>query len=149
MYSDDRPCCSLVRWGMMVFAILVPAIGLGLLFSSGLGVNRSMANSDEAKSLRHVVMFKFKDGSSSAEVTQVVDAFRGLPSRIAEMAAFECGTNNSPEGLENGFTHCFLVTFKSEDDRKTYLTHSAHVEFVEILKPHLDKVQVIDFWASK
>jgi len=38
MYSDDRPCCSLGRWGMMVFGILVPAIGLGLLFSSGLGV---------------------------------------------------------------------------------------------------------------
>ncbi|MDZ4851275.1 MAG: Dabb family protein [Pirellulaceae bacterium] len=68
---------------------------------------------------------------------------------ISEIADFEYGANNSPEGLENGFTHCFLVTFKSEDDRKVYLTHAAHNQFVEVLKPQLDKVQVIDFWAGK
>ncbi len=149
MHSEDRPCCTLGRWGMMVLTIFIPAVGLGILLLWGLGANRSMANAEQAKMLRHVVMFKFKDGSSPAEVTQVVDAFRALPSKISEVTAFECGTNNSPEGLDNGFTHCFLVTFKSENDRKVYLDHPSHTQFVEVLKPHLDKVQVIDFWASK
>lgn len=99
--------------------------------------------------LRHVVLFKFKDTSSKEDVQKVVDAFRSLKTSIPQVAEFEFGTDNSPEGLANGFTHCFLITFKSEADRDVYLPHPKHKEFVEILKPHLDKVQVIDYWATK
>ncbi|MFN6127640.1 MAG: Dabb family protein, partial [Planctomycetota bacterium] len=34
-------------------------------------------------------------------------------------------------------------------DRKVYLPHPAHKAFVDVLKPHLDKVQVIDYWAQE
>ena len=47
-----------------------------------------------------------------------------------------------------GFTHCFLVTFRSEADRATYLPHAAHKAFGDVLHPHLEKVLVIDYWAS-
>jgi len=100
------------------------------------------------KMLRHIVMFKFKETSSKEDVLKVVQAFRSLKTSIPQVAAFEYGTDNSPEGLANGFTHCFLVTFKTEADRGVYLPHPKHKEFVEILKPHLDKVQVVDFWAE-
>ena len=103
----------------------------------------------EGKLLRHVVMFKFQDDASDADVQKVVDAFRGLPEKISQIHSFEYGTNNSPEGLADGFTHCFLVTFKSEEDRAVYLPHEAHKAFVEVLKPHLDKVMVIDYWAKQ
>ena len=106
-------------------------------------------NDDTQKLLRHVVMFKFKDDASDADVQKVVDAFRALPTKIPQIHAFEFGTDNSPEGLADGFTHCFLVTFKSEADRDVYLPHDAHKAFVEVLKPHLDKVMVIDYWAKK
>jgi hypothetical protein len=117
-----------------------------------------IASSDEAESnnqgdkktmLRHVVNFKFKETSSASDVQKVVDGFRGLKAKIPEIASFEFGTNNSPEGLNDGFTHCFLVTFKSEKDRDTYLPHPAHKAFVDVLKPHLDKVMVIDYWAGE
>lgn len=99
--------------------------------------------------LRHVVMFKFKDGTAAADIQKVVDAFRALKGKIPEIIAFEYGTDNSPEGLANGFTHCFLITFKDEAGREVYLPHPAHKAFVDILKPHLDKVQVIDYWAQE
>jgi len=99
--------------------------------------------------LRHVVMFKFKEATSKEDIQKVVDAFRGLKTSIPEIAAFEFGTDNSPEGLANGFTHCFLISFKSERDREVYLPHPKHKAFVEVLKPHLDKVQVIDYWATE
>ncbi len=99
--------------------------------------------------LRHIVMFKFKESSDKADVQKVVDAFRALKVSIPQIASFEFGTNNSPEGLDNGFTHCFLVTFKTEADREVYLPHPKHKEFVEILKPHLEKVQVFDYLASE
>lgn len=105
-------------------------------------------NAQQGKMLRHVVIFKFKETSSASDVKKVEDAFRALPGRIKEINAFEWGTNNSPENLAQGFTHCFFVSFKSEKDRETYLPHPAHKEFVEILKPHLDKVMVIDYWAK-
>lgn len=101
------------------------------------------------KMLRHVVLFKFKDASSPDDVKKVEAAFRALPSKIREIKAFEWGTNNSPEGLAQGFTHCFFVTFSSEQDRAAYLPHPAHQAFVDVLKPHMDKVLVIDYWADK
>ena len=100
------------------------------------------------KSLRHVVLFKFKDSSSGADVKKVEEAFAGLSKKISLIKQFEWGTNNSPENLNQGLTHCFFVTFKTEKDRDAYLVHPDHQAFVEILKPHLDKVTVIDYWAN-
>ena len=109
----------------------------------------SKPQTDKKPMLRHVVIFKFKEASPAVEVQKVVDGFRALGSKIPEIASFEYGTNNSPEGLNDGFTHCFLVTFKNEKDRDAYLPHPAHKAFVELLKPHLDKAMVIDYWAAE
>jgi hypothetical protein len=127
---------------------LLAAVGVALC-TIAMSVSLLTAQEKESRMLRHVVLFKFKDTSSKEEVEKVVDAFRSLKTSIPQVADFEFGTDNSPEGLANGFTHCFLITFKSEADRDVYLPHPKHKEFVDILKPHLDKVQVIDYWASK
>lgn len=127
-------------------------MGLGLLLIGGIWLTtaRQPAAADkDDKVLRHVVMFQFKEASSEQDVEKVVTAFRQLPQQIPEIADFEYGTNNSPEGLADGFTHCFLVTFASEKDREAYLPHKAHLAFVDVLKPHLEKVMVIDYWATK
>jgi hypothetical protein len=113
------------------------------------GLQAQNKNKMEGKVLRHVVLLKFKDASSSADIKTVETAFRNLPSKIKAISGFEWGTNNSPENLAQGFTHCFLVSFKSEKDRETYLPHPDHKAFVDVLTPHLDKVLVIDYWASK
>lgn len=99
--------------------------------------------------LRHVVLFKFKDSSSIADIKKVEDAFRALPSKIKQIKSFEWGINNSPEELNQGFTHCFTLGFVSEKDRAIYLPHPAHVAFGATLQPILDKVLVIDYWANK
>ena len=101
------------------------------------------------KMLRHVVLLKFKDASSATDIKKVEDAFRALPSKISTIKSFEWGKNNSPENLNQGFTHCFFVGFPSEKDREIYLPHPEHKAFVAVLSPHLDKVLVIDYWAEK
>ncbi|PKQ46224.1 Dabb family protein [Confluentibacter flavum] len=104
-------------------------------------------NTEEmTKKLRHVVLFKFKESSTPANIKGVETAFGKLPSEIKEIKDYEWGLNNSPEGLSKGFTHCFLVTFDSEEDRAIYLPHPAHKAFVDILSPHLEDVLVIDYW---
>jgi len=108
-----------------------------------------MATAAPDSLLRHVVMFSFKEDSYPDGVMEVENAFRALPKKIAEIHDFEWGTNNSPEGLNEGLTHCFFVTFASEADRSVYLPHPAHQAFVEVLKPHLDEVLVLDYWAKE
>ena len=46
-----------------------------------------------------------------------------LPSKVHQIIEFEWGTNISPENLDQGFTHCFLVTFNNAKDRDAYLPH--------------------------
>jgi hypothetical protein len=101
------------------------------------------------KMLRHVVLFKFKDSATPAQVKEVEDAFRKVPTKIKEVKGFEWGLNNSPEGLSQGFTHAFLVTFESEAARDIYIPHPDHKAFVKVLEPHLDKVLVIDYWTKE
>lgn len=122
-------------------------ITFAIMISSTITQAQNQANS--AKVLRHVVMFKFKETSKAGDVKKVEDAFRALSGKLSSIKDFEWGTNNSPENLNQGLTHCFLVTFSSEKDRDAYLIHPDHQAFVEILKPHLDKVTVIDYWAKK
>jgi hypothetical protein len=99
--------------------------------------------------LRHVVCFKFKADAGAEQIKAVETGFRALKKKIPAIAGLEWGTNNSPEGHNKGFTHCFIVTFKSEKDREAYLPHPEHKAFVEVLKPVLEDAFVIDFWAKE
>jgi hypothetical protein len=100
------------------------------------------------KVLRHAVFFKFKDGTSDADAQKVVDAFDALPKKIDSIQGYQRGTNVSKIGLDDGFTHCFLVTFADEAGRAKYLPHPDHKAFGAVLRPHLDKVFVIDYWGK-
>ncbi len=111
--------------------------------------NTHAQQNETHKLLRHVVLFKFKDGTAAADIKQVETAFAALPAQIKEVKAFEWGINNSPEGLAEGFTHCFFVSFDSEADRAVYLVHPAHKAFVATLAPYLDKPLVLDYWAGQ
>jgi hypothetical protein len=97
---------------------------------------------------RHVVLLKFKDTAAPADVKQVEAAFVALKTKIPQVRALEWGTNVSPEGLDQGFTHCFLLTFKSKADLEIYLPHPEHQAFVTLVKPVLEKVLVVDYVAQ-
>jgi hypothetical protein len=120
---------------------------LSFLLIASVGTLQAQTQKSD-KMLRHAVLLKFKESSSPQDIKRVEDAFRALPSKIKEIKAFEWGTNNSPENLNQGFTHCFFVSFASEKDREVYLPHASHTAFVEVLKPHMDKVLVVDYWAG-
>jgi len=114
-----------------------------------ISITAASAQKTGDKILRHIVLFKFKDDASTVNIKSVEDAFLTLPGKISLIKDFEWGINNSPEKLNEGLTHCFFVSFSGEKDRDEYLVHPAHKAFVEVLKPFLDKVVVIDYWANK
>ena len=98
--------------------------------------------------LRHVVLFKFKDGTAPEDVQRIEEAFRALPAQIDAIREFEWGTDVSVEGRADGYSHCFFVTFADAAGRDAYLPHPAHQAFGQVLRPHLDKVLVFDYWAK-
>jgi hypothetical protein len=106
------------------------------------------ATQPENTVLRHAVFFKFKDESTDEQVQEVADAFAALPGKIPEIIDFQWGVNNSPEGIDDGFTHCFLLTFADDAGRAAYLPHAEHKAFGDVLRPHMDKVFVIDYWGT-
>ncbi len=99
--------------------------------------------------LRHIVLYKFKDDATPAEVQDVVDTFAALPKKIDGIVAFEHGTNVSPEGKSDGLTHVFVVSFANEQARDAYLTHPAHQAYVNVVKDRREKVVVFDYWADR
>lgn len=119
-----------------------------LLLLAALPMTAFAAEPAPDRVLRHVVLFQFKDSSTPADIETIVTAFRGLPEKVPQIKDFEWGTDMSPEGLAQGFTHCFLVTFASEADRDAYLPHPAHQAFVSVVGPHVEKVCVVDFWGQ-
>jgi hypothetical protein len=103
----------------------------------------------QPNTLRHVVLFGFKETATPEQIQTIEQAFRALPEKISEIHEFEWGTDVSVENLSRGYTHCFLVTFLTEQDRDTYLPHPAHQEFVALLQPHLEQALVLDYWSKR
>ncbi len=126
-------------------------VALGTLLISNIMSQTSAADKagDKAKQqLRHVVLYKFKAETTAQQIQEVVDAFAALPSKIDTITGFERGTNVSEENKSEGFTHCFVVTFRDVSGRATYLKHPAHDDYVKVVKDRREKVIVFDYWAE-
>lgn len=98
--------------------------------------------------LRHVVLFRWKAETSPEKINAIEDAFRALPAGIPQIADFEWGRDVSVQGLSQGFTHCFVVTFASEADRDIYATHPEHLAFIALCGPHREAILVVDYFAD-
>ncbi len=94
---------------------------------------------------RHVVLLSFRADSPQARIREIEAAFAALEHLVPGIVDLEWGTNESPEGLDQGFTHGFLVTFEDAAARDAYLTHPVHLAFGESLRPDLDRILVVDY----
>jgi len=120
---------------------------LSLLLITSIAVFAQKEKKDKTQ-LRHVVLFTFKATSTKEEVANVTRTFNDLYGKVPEVKKMEWGLNMSPEHLDQGFTHCFVLTFSSEKDLASYQLHPAHKAFQEVLKPHMDKVFVVDYFVT-
>ncbi|HEX6925305.1 MAG TPA: Dabb family protein [Longimicrobiaceae bacterium] len=86
-----------------------------------------------AGSVRHIVVFRFREDATEEQIQQLTDAFRELKNKIPGIIAFEHGQNHSPEGKDQGFDHVYTITFESAAARDTYLPHPEHQAFGRLL----------------
>jgi hypothetical protein len=99
--------------------------------------------------VKHMVAFKFKEGASKDDIEKVEREFKGLKKKIDVIRTLDWGHNNSPENLNKGFTHGWVLTFDSEEDRNTYLHHPEHEKFATLAKATIADVFVLDFTSGK
>jgi hypothetical protein len=126
---------------------LLMTLGLALAVTTGaLAADKEKpAHSDK---LLHVVAFKYKPSATPEQIEASVEAFRALKKKISQIQTLEWGTNVSPEKHDKGFTHGFVLSFKTAKDRDEYLVHPEHKAFGKSLGPIIDDVFVIDYWAQ-
>ena len=95
--------------------------------------------------VKHIGFLKFKDGTPEDEITRIFDELMDISENIPGIEDYVSGPNTSPEGLSDGFTHAFVMTFSDVTARDAYLPHPDHEKFKQAALPHIDKVMVMDF----
>ena len=95
--------------------------------------------------VRHYGVFKFKPEVTEAQIDECFASMKGMVGRIPGLQEVEHGPYDSPEGLNEDFTHGFIMTFDSPESRDAYLPHPVHEEVKDIVVPRLERVIVFDF----
>ncbi|EMC95220.1 hypothetical protein BAUCODRAFT_72787 [Baudoinia panamericana UAMH 10762] len=105
----------------------------------------------------HIVLFEFKPTVSHAQVEDACKRMLALSEKCIHpttnqryVTGHGGGRDNSPEGLQGGFSHGFVSEFQNEEDRKYYLEKDpAHLAFVKSLDGLVQNVRVVDFEPGK
>lgn len=139
----------------------------GLLFGTACNDDDDSASAvPTSKTIRHIVLFKYKDGVTKAQKDEVIAKFLALKQSKKDGKTYirdiEYGYQNSKEGVSRGYEIAFLVTFNSLEDRDYYVgkpfiteegkfdsLHDAFKTFVGPLLATENGVLVYDYDALK
>jgi hypothetical protein len=88
--------------------------------------------------IHHLVVLKLKSSTKPAQVTRLFQELAGLQKKVPGMLSFAGGPYSSPEGLNQGFTHGFAMTFKDGAARDVYLAHPEHEKVKQLILPTLE-----------
>lgn len=95
--------------------------------------------------IRHFGVFQFHPDITDAKISECFAALAGMVGKIDGLLSVEHGPYQSDEGLNDGFTHGFIMTFDSAESRDAYLPHPVHEAVKDIVVPCLARVVVFDF----
>ena len=93
----------------------------------------------------HYGTFVFKQGVTPAQIDHCFAEMRGMVGKIPGLLSMQHGVDQSDEGLNDGFTHGFVMTFDTPLSRDRYLPHPEHERVKLIVVPNLERVMVFDF----
>ena len=95
--------------------------------------------------VRHFGVFQFYPHVTSAEIDETFTAMKSMVGQIPGLLDMEHGPYDSDEGLDDGFTHGFIMTFDSIESRDAYLPHPIHEKVKDLAVPRLERLMVFDF----
>lgn len=93
---------------------------------------------------RHVVMFRWKDGTTAEHVRAAEDGLAGLPGAIPELRAYSFGPDAGVN--EGNFDFAVVADFDDADGYVAYRDHPAHQSVLaELLRPHIAERAAVQF----
>ncbi|MBM3987666.1 MAG: Dabb family protein [Planctomycetes bacterium] len=99
--------------------------------------------------ITHIVLLRIGREVPQAKIDAVFAALADLRGRIPGLLSFSGGAYTSPEGLNRGFTHGFVMTFADAASRDAYLPHPHHevvkAIVLKVLDGGLDGVVAFDY----
>ena len=95
--------------------------------------------------IRHILLIKFKPSAGDSKIEELRQLFAAMPEKVAGVVAVEWGRNDSPENLNQGYTHSVLMTFADEAGRQNYLPHPEHEALKSVLIPLIEDIVVFDY----
>ncbi len=95
--------------------------------------------------VRHFGVFKFKAGIKEEQIDECFRTMKDMVESIPGLLKLEYGPYNGNEGLNEDFSHGFIMTFENPESRDAYLPHPIHEKVKELVVPRLERVIVFDF----
>ncbi|WP_254173312.1 Dabb family protein [Planktothrix pseudagardhii] len=95
--------------------------------------------------IQHLVLLKFKPEVTPDQIDQIFTHLAELKNLIPGIIGFNGGPYSSPEGLNQGYTHGFIMTFETADHRDAYLPHPEHEKVKVMVLNYLDDLIAFDF----
>jgi hypothetical protein len=94
--------------------------------------------------LRHIALFRWKEGTTAADVSRVEEGLRPLPSQIPCIRSYRFGRDL---GIQDGNADFGIVAdFEDEDALRTYAEHPVHVAVVrERIHPFVRTREAIQY----
>ncbi len=94
--------------------------------------------------VKHFGVFKFKETIREEQIWECFRTMKNMVGRVDGLLDMVYGAYNGNEGLNEEFTHGFVMTFDSPASRDVYLPHPVHEEVKKFVVPKLDRVIVFD-----
>lgn len=76
--------------------------------------------------IRHIVFIKFKPEISDAEIAAIFDELYAIKDKLPGVLSITSGKSESPEQMERGYMHGFVVDFVDWDALQAYQDHPDH-----------------------
>ena len=93
--------------------------------------------------VRHIVLFRFKDGASIEGKERLIDSLKGLKDQIPLVMELEVGADVG--GKPNSYDIALNSVFERFDDVEKYAIHPDHVKVVEMVKEVCESSVKVDF----
>src|SRR5947199_6576465 len=95
--------------------------------------------------IKHIALFKFKEGTTDEQIQKTFDELIELSENVPGGEDYVAGANKSPEGMNKGFTHGFVMTFPDAAAPDAYIPHPEHQRVKPFVLPLVEEVLVFDF----
>lgn len=94
--------------------------------------------------IRHVVMMRWQDGTTDAQIQAVHDGLAAMPDLVPGIISYQFGSDLKMG--EDNADFVLVAEFDSVDDYKVYTTHPDHLAVIEAsIRPIVDSLTRVQY----